>query len=154
LHDYDAFLVKLNTDGALLWGSVFGGDSWDVVGDVTADAAGNIILVGFSTSSDWRATGFDTQLGAGRGGFAAKVREWPRPVVECTVPAPTRLRLAFEAARVERSELTVERAPALVPPGQWMPEPGAVIMSPAPGQFVAELPRPESTYFYRVRIGP
>lgn len=49
---YDAFVVKLSTNGALLWGTYFGGSADDEANSVCIDPQGNPILAGQTKSSD------------------------------------------------------------------------------------------------------
>jgi hypothetical protein len=47
----DAFLAKFNAAGNLLWGTYYGGNSFDVSIGVATDTAGNSFLAGFTTST-------------------------------------------------------------------------------------------------------
>ncbi len=47
---YDLFLLQLDTDGNLRWGTTWGGSSYDAGYDIAFDATGNIYVVGESYS--------------------------------------------------------------------------------------------------------
>lgn len=44
--DRDMFIVKLSTNGDLLWAIAIGGDLWDLGNRVVTDATGNVFIVG------------------------------------------------------------------------------------------------------------
>jgi hypothetical protein len=46
----DVYLVKFNAAGARLWGTFYGGESIDMVHDISCDTSGNIYLAGITTS--------------------------------------------------------------------------------------------------------
>lgn len=46
----DAFLAKFDLGGQQLWGSYFGGNDWDLGYGLSSDAAGHVILGGWTTS--------------------------------------------------------------------------------------------------------
>jgi hypothetical protein len=46
----DAFIVKYNSAGTLLWQKTWGGDSWDYASTATVDAAGNLYVAGATCS--------------------------------------------------------------------------------------------------------
>ena len=78
--NWDAYLVKFNSNGIRLWGTYYGGDEDDFGDDVTTDSSGNVYLCGravsryaIATPGAFRTTGY--------GGFLAKfnssgVRQW------------------------------------------------------------------------------
>jgi hypothetical protein len=49
----DVFVAKLSPSGAILWSSYLGGSSNDYIGDIAADAAGNIYVTGWTDSPDF-----------------------------------------------------------------------------------------------------
>ncbi|TND08520.1 MAG: hypothetical protein FD123_2316 [Bacteroidetes bacterium] len=49
---YEAWLLKLDTNGQKIWSTYFGGSGSDAAYDIDADAAGNIYLGGSTTSSN------------------------------------------------------------------------------------------------------
>ncbi len=49
--DYDAFMVRLNTDGTLIWNTFLGGSKIDVARGLQSDSNGNINIVGFSVGT-------------------------------------------------------------------------------------------------------
>jgi hypothetical protein len=53
---YDAFLVKFNSSGALLWGTYYGGNSNEFGNTCATDASGNVYLAGNTNSSNAIAT--------------------------------------------------------------------------------------------------
>ncbi|MGA2966658.1 MAG: Ig-like domain repeat protein [Terriglobales bacterium] len=53
--DYDAFVAKLNPSGSgLVYSTYLGGDGYDAGGGVAVDGAGNIYIVGGTSSADFR----------------------------------------------------------------------------------------------------
>lgn len=48
---YDAFLVKFNTSGQRIWGTFYGGTERDIAYSVRCDAAGNVVLAGYTEGS-------------------------------------------------------------------------------------------------------
>ncbi|MFQ5976706.1 MAG: SBBP repeat-containing protein [Candidatus Heimdallarchaeota archaeon] len=50
---YDAFVAKFAANGTLLWSTFFGGSDWDQSWDVLVDNQNNIIVTGFTQSSDF-----------------------------------------------------------------------------------------------------
>ncbi len=53
---YDAFLAKFNINGVRQWATYFGGSSNDRVSGITTDVGGNIIITGYTYSSNGIAT--------------------------------------------------------------------------------------------------
>ncbi len=79
----DAFLAKMNSAGALLWCTYYGGTGEDVGRDVVVDASGNVYVAGQTASNNaiGAGAGFQTTLGGGIDGFVARftsagVRTW------------------------------------------------------------------------------
>jgi gliding motility-associated-like protein len=69
----DAFLVKMNSNGALIWGTYFGGNRDDYFLDVGCDTNGNVYTCGASTSSSSVAIGgYQTVYQTVRDGLVAK----------------------------------------------------------------------------------
>jgi predicted enzyme related to lactoylglutathione lyase len=64
----DAFVVKLSPSGTQLWSTYLGGDNLDAGCGVAVDAAGNVLVTGYTESSGWVSGGFDTTHNGG---------EWP-----------------------------------------------------------------------------
>ncbi len=71
---YDAFLVKFNSSGVRQWATYYGGSGNDVGYSCAVDAAGNIYLCGFSSSStDISSTGaHQSSNGGGTDAFLVK----------------------------------------------------------------------------------
>jgi len=56
-NDYDGFISKLSNDGSsLLWSSFIGGSSFDKVNDLVIDNIGNVIISGYTNSTDFPTT--------------------------------------------------------------------------------------------------
>jgi hypothetical protein len=70
----DAFLVKFNSTGSRLWGTYYGGTSWETGRDVTTDVNGNVYLTGYTSSTVIMSTfGYQTIYGGGsRDAFLVK----------------------------------------------------------------------------------
>ena len=69
----DAFVVKLDSEGELLWSSYLGGSSQDDGFDVAFDADGNAVVVGDTASSGWVSGGYNLSQGGTGDGFVAKL---------------------------------------------------------------------------------
>ncbi len=52
----DGFLAKFNNSGALQWATYFGGDTTDILRSVANDNAGNVFIVGYTSSANNIAT--------------------------------------------------------------------------------------------------
>ncbi len=83
--DYDAFIVKFNSNGIRQWATYYGGSNDDRGFGIAADAIGNIIITGFTKSNNTIATlgAHQTTFGGGNNydAFIAKfdtngVRQW------------------------------------------------------------------------------
>ncbi len=81
--NYDAFLVKFNSNGVRQWGTYYGGSSGDYGNSVATDVSGYVYLAGKTESSDSIATAGSHQSSIGGAGdaFLVKfnsngVREW------------------------------------------------------------------------------
>lgn len=79
----DGFLAKFSTNGLLEWGTYVGGTSVDVINGITTDTAGNIYVIGNTTSIDGISTTGTHQLNnaGGTDAFVIKfspvgIREW------------------------------------------------------------------------------
>ncbi|MCX6154791.1 MAG: SBBP repeat-containing protein [Candidatus Kapabacteria bacterium] len=70
----DAYVARFNSSGARQWGTYFGGSSIDEAWDICSDSKNNIIITGFTSSSDGIASNFVQQsdLDGGRDAFIAK----------------------------------------------------------------------------------
>ena len=68
----DAFVVKLSATGAHLWSTYLGGSDYDRGEDIAADAAGNVLVTGYTMSSGWVSGGFDTSLNGSSDAFVVK----------------------------------------------------------------------------------
>ena len=64
---YDAFLAKFNSNGALIWGTFFGGPGTDIAWGLVIDTGGNVYLDGETLSSTNIATSgaYQTNFGGG-----------------------------------------------------------------------------------------
>jgi len=61
----DAFVVKLSASGGHIWSSYLGGSSPESGYGIAADAAGNALVTGRTSSSGWVSGGWDTSYGGG-----------------------------------------------------------------------------------------
>ncbi|MCO5252047.1 MAG: SBBP repeat-containing protein [Candidatus Kapabacteria bacterium] len=70
----DAFLVKFNSSGERQWGTYYGGTGSEAVESVTTDLAGNVLLVGNTSSGDAIATdnSHQSSLGGSYNAFLVK----------------------------------------------------------------------------------
>ena len=70
----DAFVAKLSSAGAHLWSTYLGGSSTDQGSGVAVDAAGSVLITGWTYSSGWVSGGFDTSFNQGsEDAFVAKL---------------------------------------------------------------------------------
>jgi hypothetical protein len=65
----DAFLVKFDASGTLLWGTYYGGSGYDFGMSCTTDASGNVYLAGFAYSTNAIATSGAHQTTQGGVGY-------------------------------------------------------------------------------------
>jgi hypothetical protein len=71
--DYDAFVTKISTTGALQWSTFLGGTLDDVANGIAVDGSGDVIVVGQSVSSNFPLkNAFDTTV-AGNDAFVTKL---------------------------------------------------------------------------------
>ena len=85
----NVFVVKLDTDGNLIYSVVFGGESSDAVTGLALNTQGEAHLTGSTSSKTFPATlgAFQTQAGAnGDDGFAAKLDSWGMLVYASYLP--------------------------------------------------------------------
>ena len=69
----DAFAAKLSGAGAHVWSTYLGGGSSDLGSGIAADGSGNVLVTGYTQSSDWASGGFDTSQNGDRDAFVAKL---------------------------------------------------------------------------------
>lgn len=69
----DAFVVKLNPNGAHVWSTYLGGTNWERGYGVAADSMGNVLVTGETSSPGWGVGGFDTTLSGASDGFVIKL---------------------------------------------------------------------------------
>jgi hypothetical protein len=67
---YDAFVIKLNRTGAILWGTFFGGSGDEAANGIAVDSAGNAYVVGGTTSPSLPLTG-TPRRGSGHDAYLA-----------------------------------------------------------------------------------
>jgi hypothetical protein len=72
--DGDAFIVKFDPSGKLLWSTYFGGDGNETVGNIAVDSIGNVYLVGSTNSTNLAATNpaYQTARAGATDGYIAK----------------------------------------------------------------------------------
>ena len=70
---YDAFLVKLTTNGGHTWSTYLGGSSDDYGYGIASDAASALYVTGYTNSSGWTSGGYDTTYNGGQDAFVAKL---------------------------------------------------------------------------------
>ena len=84
----DAFVAKLSSAGGHVWSTFVGGTGGDGAAGVAVDAAGNVLLAGYTNSAGWASGGYDTTLGGMRDGFVAKLDSSSTPVWSTYVGGP------------------------------------------------------------------
>ncbi len=79
----DGFITKFNTNGIRQWATYYGGNNGDDVSRITTDASGNIVIIGWTESSNAIATTGSHQaiFGGAADAFIAKfntngIRQW------------------------------------------------------------------------------
>jgi len=70
---HDAFVVGLSGSGSHLWSTYLGGSGNDGGSGIAADRAGNVLVTGFTLSSDWVSGGFDTTYNGMEDAFVVKL---------------------------------------------------------------------------------
>ena len=80
---FDGFLVKFNSAGSRLWGTYYGGISFDYCNSLDVDGSGNVVIGGSTTSGSQIASpgSFDNTFNGENDGFLAKfnpagIRQW------------------------------------------------------------------------------
>jgi len=71
--DYDAFVVKLNAAGNRLWATYYGGSNTDSGYDIATDGSGNILITGWTKSTNFPITPGALQTSYGGGNQDAYV---------------------------------------------------------------------------------
>jgi len=71
----DAFVVKFNAAGNRLWATFYGGDSIDVGYDIATDGSDNVLITGWTKSTDFPVTtgAFQTSNAGGNDAFVVKL---------------------------------------------------------------------------------
>jgi hypothetical protein len=72
---YDGFLLRLNAQGALAYGTYLGGVDTDIITSVATDATGSVYVAGVTTSPDFLVTSgsFDPTWNTGEDAFVLKL---------------------------------------------------------------------------------
>ncbi|MCY2954343.1 MAG: SBBP repeat-containing protein, partial [Planctomycetota bacterium] len=65
--------AKLSPSGELLWSTYLGGSGDDQGGSIAVDGSGNVLVTGYTSSSGWTSSGFDTSFNGGHDAFVAKL---------------------------------------------------------------------------------
>lgn len=69
----NAFVVKLNPEGELLWSTLLGGTNVDYGNGIGVDTNGNVFACGFTKSSGWVQGGYKTNYQGGYDAFVVKL---------------------------------------------------------------------------------
>ncbi len=69
----DAFVAKLSPQGAHLWSTYLGGNTYDEGYGIAVDGSGNILVTGYTSSSGWVSGGFDTTHNGSSDAFVVKL---------------------------------------------------------------------------------
>lgn len=69
----DVFVTKLSPTGEHIWSTYLGGAGEDIGLGVRVDPAGNLVVVGETSSSEWAQNGYDTNYKGNGDGFVAKL---------------------------------------------------------------------------------
>jgi len=80
--NYDGFVVKLSSTGGHVWSTYLGGSLGDYGSGIAVDRTDNVLVTGYTHSSDWVSGGWDTSHGGTSyyDGFVVKV--WPSEDVD------------------------------------------------------------------------
>lgn len=151
---WDGFVTKLESSGAHLWSTYFGGGGRDSGGGIVVDTAGNVLVTGETSSSGWVSGGFNTTLSVAPDAFVLKIHDgygFPR-IVGVQVLTNGNVRLTVEVTGAAATNLVVESTGTLASPISWEEETTAVITTDAAGVFKAEVPAQGNTRFYRIRL--
>jgi uncharacterized protein (TIGR03437 family) len=71
--DGDAYIAKLNSSGALLYATYFGGNKFDGGSQIAVDTTGNIYVIGSTQSSDFQTTPGAYAAPTNRSAFAMRI---------------------------------------------------------------------------------
>jgi hypothetical protein len=72
--NYDGFVAKFNASGEHLWSTFFGGESSEYAHAVAVDSAGNAVVTGYTSSTNWAKNGFATHyLGGYQDAYVLKL---------------------------------------------------------------------------------
>ncbi|MEN6425146.1 MAG: SBBP repeat-containing protein [Phycisphaerales bacterium] len=63
--DWDAFVVKFNSNGEHLWSTYLGSSGYDIGYGIAVDASGDVYVAGYTNSPGWTRGGFDTEYNGG-----------------------------------------------------------------------------------------
>jgi len=69
----DGFVVKLSASGGHLWSSYLGGNGLDMGHGIDVDAAGDVLVTGYTDSEGWVSGGWDTSHNGGLDIFVVKL---------------------------------------------------------------------------------
>jgi len=69
----DGFLTKLTSIGGHVWSTYVGGENGDGISDIALDAAENVYVTGWTSSTDWITGGYDTSFNGYMDAFVAKL---------------------------------------------------------------------------------
>jgi len=72
--DYDAFAVRLDTSGVMIWSTYLGGSDWDFGGSVSVDHDGSVVVAGSTQGVDFPITSnaFQSRFGGVTDAFIAR----------------------------------------------------------------------------------
>lgn len=69
----DGFVVKISAAGQHLWSTYLGGEAADYAYAVTTDASNNVLVAGFTRSTNWVSGGFDNSYNGAEDAFVVKL---------------------------------------------------------------------------------
>jgi hypothetical protein len=69
----DIFVAKISPSGGHIWSTYLGGSSNDSGRGIAADAFGNVLVTGYTSSSGWVSGGFDTSFNGDRDAVVIKL---------------------------------------------------------------------------------